>query len=61
MNTEKYKHLTEEDRMEIEDCLRTGVTFKDIGRRIGKDQTTISKEIKKHIEIVAPKGIPSGS
>ncbi len=61
MNPGKYKHLTEEDRIEIEDCLRTGVTFKDISRRIGKDQTTISKEIKKHIEIVAPKGVPSGS
>jgi IS30 family transposase len=27
------------------------MTFKDIARRIGKDQTTISKEVKKHINV----------
>jgi len=27
------------------------MTFKEIGRRIGKNQTTISKEVKKHIEL----------
>jgi IS30 family transposase len=27
------------------------MTFKDIGKRIGKDQTTISKEVKRHIHL----------
>ncbi|MDR0817554.1 MAG: helix-turn-helix domain-containing protein, partial [Clostridiales Family XIII bacterium] len=44
----KNKHLTDDDRQEIQDCLNHGMTFKAIGRRIGKDQTTISKEVKKH-------------
>jgi len=44
------KHLTLEDRTEIQDCLHKGMTFKAIARRIGKDPTTISKEVKKHIQ-----------
>ena len=57
MSAEKYKHLSEEDRIEIEDCLRCGVSFKDIGKRIGKDQTTVSKEVKKHIIVQKPQGV----
>lgn len=52
MSTTKNKHLTLEDRQEIEDCLRHNMTFKKIGEELGKDQTTISKEVKKHIVIV---------
>jgi len=44
------KHLTLDDRIEIQDCLYNGMTFKAIAVRIGKDQTTISKEVKKHIQ-----------
>ena len=44
------KHLTLEDRTEIQDCLHKGMTFKAIARRIGKDPTTVSKEVKKHIQ-----------
>jgi len=47
----KFKHLTEEERLEIQQCLDHGMTFKAIGKRVGKDQTTISKEVKKHLEI----------
>jgi IS30 family transposase len=46
----KGKHLTFDDRIEIQECLNRGMTFKAIGLRIGKDQKTISKEVKKHIE-----------
>jgi IS30 family transposase len=46
----KGKHLTLDERIEIQECLNRGMTFKAIGRRISKDQTTISKEVKKHIE-----------
>lgn len=46
----KEKHLTLEARQEIEKCLDMGgITFKDIGRRVGKCQTTISREVKKHL------------
>lgn len=47
-NEKKYKHLTYEDRLEIQECLAKGMDFKSIGKRIGKDQTTVSKEIKLH-------------
>lgn len=50
-NEKRNKHLTIEDRNEIQRCLDCGMTFKSIGRRIGKDQTTISKEVKKHLEV----------
>jgi IS30 family transposase len=54
MDTKNKKnlHLTQEDRIEIQECLSHGMTFKAIGQRIGKDQTTVSKEVKKHIEVV---------
>ena len=50
MNEKKYKHLTRQDRIEIQECLNKGMSFKDIGKRIEKDQTTVSKEVKKHIK-----------
>ncbi|MDR1619636.1 MAG: IS30 family transposase [Clostridiales bacterium] len=52
-NTTKHKHMTLEDRNEIQDCLDHGMTFKAIAKRIGKDQTTISKEVKKHLDVRA--------
>jgi IS30 family transposase len=51
LKTTKNKHMTLDDRQEIQECLDKGMTFKAIGRRIRKDQTTISKEVKKHIEV----------
>lgn len=47
----KNKHLTLDDRIEIQDCLYHGMTFKAIASRLGKDQTTISKEVKKHLDV----------
>ena len=47
----KNKHLTLDDRQEIHECLDKGMSFKAIGRRIRKDQTTVSKEVKKHLAI----------
>lgn len=47
----KSKHLTMDDRIEIQGCLDHGMTFKAIAARIGKDQTTISKEVKKHLAV----------
>lgn len=50
-NSTKFKHLTLDDRIEIQTCLDHGVTFKKIAARVGKDQTTISKEVKRHIKV----------
>lgn len=50
-NTRKHLHLTLDDRIEIQECLSHGMTFKGIGQRIRKDSTTVSKEVKKHISI----------
>lgn len=48
----KFNHLTKEERIEIQECLNHGMDFKKIARRIGKNQTTISREVKRHIEVV---------
>jgi IS30 family transposase len=52
--TKKNKHLSLDDRMEIQECLNHGATFKAAAARIGKDQTTVSKEVKRHIVVKAP-------
>ena len=47
-NNGTNKHLTIEQRKEIEACLDHGVTFKAIAKRIEKDPTTVSYEVKHH-------------
>jgi len=47
----KNKHLTLDDRLEIQECLNHGMTFKAIAARISKDQTTVSKEVKRHLVV----------
>jgi IS30 family transposase len=49
MTNQKSKHMTLDDRLEIQACLSHGMTFKAIAQQIGKDQTTVSKEVKKHL------------
>ncbi len=49
-NEKKNKHMTLEDRIEIQECLNKEMTFKDIARRIGKDQTSVSREVKRHLQ-----------
>lgn len=46
----KHKHLQESERVLIETHLNNRLSFKAIGRELGKDPTTISKEIKNHIQ-----------
>lgn len=48
MNT-KGKHLTEDDRYEIDHGLKKGLSFKGIAEIIGKDSSTVSKEVRSHI------------
>ena len=45
----KNKHMTLEDRVIIQTELDKGTSFKEIGLLLGKDCTTISKEVRKHI------------
>lgn len=47
-NEKKNKHLTLDDRIGIQEGLYNGKTFKAIAKEIGKDQTTVSKEVKLH-------------
>lgn len=52
-NSSKNKHMNINDRLEIQECLDKGMTFKAIAKRISKDPTTISKEVKKHCHLTA--------
>ena len=45
-NEIKLKHLTEDDRARIAKLLSEGLRFSRIGAIIGKDPTTIAKEVK---------------
>lgn len=45
----KQKHLTLEERFRISNLLDSNKSFKAIGIELGKDCTTISKEIRNHI------------
>ena len=47
-NERKQKHLTLEDRVLIETGLNSGSSFRAIALELGKDPSTISKEVKKH-------------
>lgn len=47
-NERKNKHMTLQERLEIQECLSKGMTFKAIARRVGKSPTTISIEVKQH-------------
>jgi len=38
----KYKHLTINERHDIEQCLNKQHSFKEIGRMLNRDPTTIS-------------------
>ena len=42
-----YRHLSEYERDSIESCLRAGVCKSEIARRIGRDRSTIGREISK--------------
>lgn len=48
----KNKHLTLSDRTTIEVGLKSGLSFKQIARDLGKDPTTISKEVRCHIQVI---------
>lgn len=43
------KHLTLSERKDIENLLKEGKSFKEIGRILNKDCTTVSKEVRCHL------------
>lgn len=45
----KGKHLTLDDRQSIQIGLNEGLSFKEIAQSIGKDPSTISKEVRNHL------------
>ena len=50
-NKGNRKHLTFEQRVEIEKALTENKSFAEIGRIIGKDSSTISKEVRRHARV----------
>lgn len=54
-NDKKYMHLTFKDRCVIQEFLTYGYSFSALARRIHKDRTTISKEVRSH-RFVKPYG-----
>jgi len=47
--TKKQKHLTLEDRIDIQTGISQQETFRSIAEKMGKDPSTISKEIKRKL------------
>ena len=56
----KNKHMTADNRKVIEDSLNQKMTYADIARILGKDPTTISKEVKNHL-VIRRNGVPGKS
>ena len=52
----KHKHLTLDERYQIQRSLGEGLSFRAIASLLGKDCTTISKEIRAHILFEAKGG-----
>ena len=50
MSSYKYKHLTLDDRITIQKALKEGQAFVEIGALLGKDSSTISKEVRGHLD-----------
>ena len=50
IQSKKNLHMTLQNRIEIQECLSKGMPFKAIGKRIDKDPTTVSKEVKLHAQ-----------
>lgn len=46
----KNKHLSLENRLDIENGLNRGMSFKQIGNIVSKDCTTISREVRNHYQ-----------
>lgn len=54
MASKKYSHLTRDERQIIETMLKNSSNIVSIAETLGRDTTTISKEIKKHRKVKLP-------
>ena len=45
----KNKHLTDSERLQIEECLKGRISLKKIASLLGKSTSTISREIRAHV------------
>ena len=55
MQKKKSTHLTADDRIRIEALLMEGSSLCYIADRLDKSPSTISREIKKHVQIHVPR------
>ena len=55
MGERHFKHLTFKDRQIIERGLEHGDTKKSIAERLGKDKSSVSKEISRHMKTIPAK------
>ena len=45
----KNKHFKYEDRVVIQQSLKEKLSFKEIGKLLNKDCTSVSREIRRHV------------
>ena len=50
-DSNKYKHLTFDERLTIQEGLNAGLSFSKIASQIGKHRTTVAKEVKRNAEV----------
>lgn len=50
------KFFTYEERLHLQSYLKEGLSFKEISRRLGKDPSTISREVRKYSTEIATVG-----
>lgn len=55
MQKKKSTHLTADDRIRIEALLHEGSSLRYIADRLDKSPSTISREIKKHVQVLVPR------
>jgi len=49
-----YRHLTAQERRVIEKCLLENLSLTEIARRIGRDKSTVSRELRRNAVIFVP-------
>ena len=60
LTSRKHKHLTQDECLEIQDCLNHGLSFKAIGKRICNNvsKSTIYRHLKRGYLSVSPLDFP---
>ena len=59
MPKEKGRHLTFDDRCEIEEMLKEGASFRAIACKLGVSPTTVSNEVRSNRTFHKPKSLPT--